>query len=504
VSRRYLIGLDAGTTAIKGVLIDDRGAVLASAGKEYNLQYPAAGHCEVDPEVYWNGTCQVIKALLEICGRGSKEIEGLAFSSQGETLICVDKNGKPLRNAIVWLDNRSVDEAEQIRREFGEEKVLQLCGQPEIVPTWTASRITWLREHEPPVFQRVDKFQLVEDHLVSRLTGKYFTNACMSSSTLYLDIHRQRWWKDMLDYLGIGEERLPGILEPGQVVGELTDEAVRQTGLDKSVRVISGAYDHAAGAVGAGNIYPGMVTETTGTSMAMVVTLEKPVLNKTLNLPCHCHAVPGKYYLLPYGQTAGMLLRWFRDTFCQEEILKAEAGNMDPYELMTRQAIDIPPGSEGLVILPHLMGAGSPEFDARVKGTFAGITPGMRKGHFIRAMMESVACMVRRNLEAMKESGISVKQIRALGGGSVSNLWNQIKADMTGIPYQTVQTPEAACTGAAILAGAGSGVFRDISDGCNRLVSLRQAFLPDRGHHDTYTQVFRDYVKLYDHLKNYW
>jgi len=504
MNRKHLIGLDAGTTAIKGVLIDDQGAVLASAGKEYVLEYPASDCCEADPEVYWHATRQVIHSLLEKSGCNKKSIAGLAFSSQGETLICVDRNGKPLRNAIVWLDNRSVNEAEQIRHEFGEETILQVTGQPEIIPTWTASRIPWLRKHETSLLDRVHKFQLVEDHLVGRLTGKYVTNACMSSSTLYLDIHRQQWWEDMLGYLGITADQLPVLLEPGQTAGELTGEAARQTGLDKSTLVISGVYDHASGAFGAGNIFPGMVTETTGTAMAMVVTLEKPVLDKTLNLPCQCHAVPGKYFLMPYGQTAGMVLRWFRDVFCREEVTEAENRSIDPYELMTGQAADIPPGSEGLVLLPHLMGAGPPEFNTKVKGAFAGITPGMTKGHFIRAIMEAVACMVNRNLESVKESGISVKQIRALGGGSASKLWNQIKADMTGIPYMTVQTSEAACTGAAILAGVGSGVFRDISDGCNKMVSLRDEFLPDRAMHDTYKPVFRNYVKLYDHLKNYW
>ena len=501
---KYLIGLDAGTTAIKGALIDDRGSLMASAAKEYTLEYPAADFCEVDPEVYWDATRQVIKHLLEKSRCVKKHILALAFSSQGETLICADREGKPLRKAIVWLDNRSVSEAEQIKQEFGDEKILEVTGQPEIVPIWTATRIPWLRKHEPSLFNRIHTFQLVEDHLVSRLTGKYFTNACMSTSTLYLDIHRRQWWQDMLGYLGIREDQLPSVLEPGQVAGELTDKAARETGLDRSTLVISGAYDHASGAVGAGNISPGMVTETTGTAMAMVVTLEKPILDKSLNLPCHYHAVPGKYFLLPYGQTAGMVLRWFRDSFCREEISEAEKQDRDPYELMTELAAGIPPGSGGLVLLPHLMGAGSPEFDPKVKGVFAGITPGMKKGHFIRAIMEAVACMVHRNLESMKNAGISITGIRALGGGSASPLWNQIKSDMTGIPYVTVQTPEAACTGAAILAGTGAGVFRDISDGCNKLVNLRDIFMPDPGMHDSYNQVYLNYKKLYSHLKDYW
>jgi sugar (pentulose or hexulose) kinase len=236
----------------------------------------------------------------------------------------------------------------------------------------------------------------------------------------------------------------------------------------------------------------------------MCVTLDKPLLNKELNLPCQCHAVDGKYFLLPYGQTAGMVLRWFRDEFCREESQIASREHKDVYELMTSLAEKVPPGSDGLIMLPHLMGAGSPEFDIRVKGVFAGITPRMSKGHFIRAIMEAVANMVKKNLDPMMNFGLKFHEIRALGGGSESDLWNQIKADITGIPYVTIHSSEAACSGAAILAGVGCKVFSSIEDGCLKLVRLNKNFLPDPANQQVYQQVYQKYIRLYEQMKQWW
>lgn len=503
MNKKYLIGLDAGTTAIKGVIVDNLGNFLANAGKEYNLEYPSRELCEVDPEIYWQSTQMVITDLIAKSKCDKKSIVALAFSSQGETLICIDKSCKPLRKAMVWLDNRSTAEAEIIKSTFGEEKVLRVTGQPEIIPIWTAPKILWLKRNERSLFDKIFKFQLVEDHLVSRLTGKYFSNPSMATSTLYFDILQRKWWDDMTGFLGISHDRLPEIINSGRIVGELTENAARETGLDKSTLVISGSYDHPAGALGSGNIKEGLISETTGTALAMCVTLNQPLLNKKLNIPCHCHVVENKYFLLPYGQTAGMVLRWFRDEFCGEENRIAERKNLNPYDILTSMAADIPAGSEGLTVLPHLMGAGSPEFDVNIKGVFAGISPGLKKGHFIRAIMEAVACIVNRNLVSLNNFHIEIDEIRALGGGSASDLWNQIKADMTGIPYVTIQSSEAACTGAAILAGSGSGVFKDIEEGCRRLVKLNKKFTPDPAMFDKYQEVYLRYKRLYEQMRGW-
>ncbi len=500
----YLIGLDAGTTSVKGILTDAAGTVLAGAREEYVLETPAGDRCEVAPEVYWDKTVRVIRRLLKESGRSPRSIRAMAFSSQGETLLTLDREGNPLRKAIVWLDNRSHSEARELSDFFGPEEILARTGQPEVLPTWPATKILWMRRHEPSVFRKAHKFLMLADYLVYRLTGTFVTEHSLVSSTLYFDFRRKEWWGAMLDHLGIRPGQLPELLPPGTAAGNITPEAARETGLSPSTVVVTGAYDHPAGAIGAGNIQPGIVTETTGGAMAMCVTLSKPLTDPALRLPCQCHAVPGLYFLLPYGQTAGMVLQWFRDQFFPEETEKALREGRDPYEIMTAAAATVPAGAEGLTLLPHLMGAGSPEFDAQATGIFYGLSLKTTKAHFVRAILEGVVSMIKANVEILHRENIPVREIRVLGGGSRSDLWNQIKADMLGLPVLSLKNREAAALGAAILAGTGSGMYRNLQEAVEQLVKTDKIYQPDPAKKKIYGEVFHRYLRLYQQNKPLW
>lgn len=504
MNRQYILGLDAGTTAFKGILVGEDGRTVSAASREYSLEFSGGDIVEIDPEVYWQSTVGIIRQLLAESNIPPGDIKALAFSSQGETLVCMDHKGNPVRKAIVWMDNRSVLEAEAMKKDWPRRTIMQRTGQTEILPLWPATRIKWLKDHEPANFRKINKFLLVADYLVFRLTGTWASEQSLVSSTLYYDIVNKCYWEDMLDYLGIVPGQLPVVYPSGTSLGSILPAAAEETGLAQDTMVVTGAYDHPAGAIGSGNIQAGIISETTGTAMAMCATLDEPMLEEDRNLPCQCHAIPGKYFLLPYGHTAGMVLKWFRDVFCQEEVKQAEQNAEDPYRLLDSQAEKIEPGAAGLIMLPHLMGAGSPEFDVKVKGVFAGITPGLKKAHFIRAIMESVAFMVRRNMALLRESGITVSEIRALGGGARSSLWNQIKADVTGVPYITLESGASACLGAAILAGTGSGTWSDVSQACARVVKIRERFVPDPAKTALYDPAYTSYVSLYDHLRTYW
>ncbi len=495
----YVIGIDAGTTSIKGLILDSDGNIIATAGEEYELETGPGDICEVDPEVYWNVTCLVIQKLLSISGVRPAGIKGLAFSSQGETIIMVDSEGRPLRKAIVWLDNRSVHEAGLIEMQFGNQRIMDVTGQPVIQAIWPATRILWIRENEPDVFRQVHKFLLVEDYLIFKLTGKFCTEYSLVSSTLYFDINTRRWWDEMLGFLEITESKLPSLMPTGSAAGQLTSEAAARTGLSAKTTVITGAYDHPAGAIGAANLKPGMVSLTIGAAMAMCVTLDKPVRDIHLKLPCQCHALPGLYFLLPYTQTAGLVLKWFRDEFGKEE----DPGN-DPYDLLVNLAEQVPPGADGLTMLPHFMGTGSPEFNPAVKGVFAGISLGMHKGHFVRSILEAVAAAIERNMEAMREKEIVIREIILLGGGAKSNLWAQIIADMTGLPVITNTQAENASLGAAILAGTGTSLFCSIEQAVSLSVSAKLRIEPDTGNYQIYRKVYLRYLELYTHLEAYW
>lgn len=500
----FFIGIDAGTTSVKGVLADDQGNILSASSQEYTLEMKG-DRCELDADVYWQKTKSVISDIIRNSGVKREDIHALSFSSQGETLICMDSAGVPLRKAIVWLDNRSVKEARCIEKYFGRELICRKTGQPHVQALWPATRILWLREHEPALFQQVSKFLLVEDYLLFRCTGKYITEQTLVSSTLYYDIREKKWWMEMLEYLRITETKLPEVCPSGTVIGSLSETISSELGLSVRTQIVTGAYDHVAGALGAGNHSEGIITETTGSSMAMVVTLDRPIDNLSINIPQQCHALEGKYLLLPYGQTAGMVLKWFKEQFCREEenIAKGEPdGNV--YKLLDARAEKIPPGSEGLIMLPHLSGSGSPEFDMAAKGVFAGITANMSKAHFLRAILESIACMVTRNVRMLQDAGIDVQEIRALGGGAKSNLWNQIKADVANVKIVTVQGQETAALGAAILAAAGSGFFSSIQGAAGRMVKLNRTFDPNTSTHNIYKQVFDRYVQLTESLKNFW
>ena len=500
----YMVGIDAGTTSIKGVLINGDGRMILSAGQEYTLDSDSNDTCELDPEIYWNITCLVIKELLDKSGINPASVKGIAFSSQGETLIMLDSMGKPLRKAIIWLDNRSGKEAKQLEEKFGNKCIMDITGQPEVLPLWPATRILWLRENEPALFSRVSKYLLVGDYLMFRLTGEYCTEHSLVSSTLYFDITKKIWWNDMLDFLGITVNQLPSLLPSGTIVNHLTPEAAAATGLTTNTLAVTGGYDHPVGAIGAGNFAPGMVTLTIGASMAMCVTLEKPVADLSLRLSCQCHTIPDLYFLLPYAQTAGLVLKWFRDEFGREEIESARKTDTDAYSLMVRQAEQIAIGADGLTMLPHLMGTGSPEFNPKVKGVFAGITLGMQKGHFIRAILEAVVATIERNLEIMNQNGIQIKEIHVLGGGARNNLLNQILADMTGIPVVTMSQSENASIGAAILAGIGTGVFKDMVFACKRCNRIESLFEPDIAAYDAYRNVYKRYLDLYKNLEHFW
>jgi D-xylulose kinase len=488
----HLLGLDAGTTSFKAVLFDDDGREVASASAEYALLTPEANIAEFETEKYWD-ICKLV--LSEICQKADvRDLKALAISSQGETLILLDKDGRPLRRAIVWLDNRSEAEAEIIKGEFGQRNVFEITGQPDIVPTWPATKILWVKRNEPDIFDKAHKYLLLEDYLIYKLTGKFAAEGSLLSSSLLFDVRQKVWWGEMLDFLGISEESLPEIHESGEVVREISDRVARELGLPGDTLVVTGAFDQAASTIGAGNIKPGVITESTGAALAICATIDKPLFDPENRIPCHYHAVENKYYLLPWCQTAGMALKWFRDEFCQYE-------GVDAYKLMDEEASSVPPGSDGVLMLPHLMGAVCPEFNPNARGCYFGFSLSSTKAHFIRALLESVALMLKKNLDILEELGMEISEIRAIGGGARSDLWNNIKADVVGKPLVTVRTAETACLGAAILAGIGASVFPSIDDACERMVQIRNRVFPDERNRAVYTAAYEKYIKLYEALE---
>ena len=493
------LGLDAGTTAAKAAAFDHVGNCVAADQQEYSLATPRSGWVELPPETYWQACCRAIRNLLAALPGGSPPIQTLCIASQGETLIFLDADGEPVRPAIVWLDHRATAEAQALAQQFPPDEVYQVTGQPEVTPTWPASKILWLRRQEPEAFARTEHILLLEDYLIYRLTGALCTSRCLQTSSLLLDIRSGDWWAPMLAAVGVDPTRFGELVDSGQVVGRVSAEASQATGLSRGTRVVSGGMDQALGAIGAGNIATGTISETTGGALAIAATVDRPRYDPLGRVPCHVHAVPGKYCLLPWGQTAGMALRWFRDAFFALEMEVARQANMDAYDLMGRMAERVPPGSDGLVFLPHLEGAACPEFDPAATGVFFGLTLRHTRAHLVRAIMEAVAYMLRRNLEIVSEL-VTVGEIRSLGGGAQSGLWLQIKADVLQKPIAPTQGNQAACLGAAILAAVAVGGHRSQADAVGQMVRLGQPLRPNPAAQAPYDRGYRYYVALYEAL----
>lgn len=457
---KYLLGVDVGTTSLKAVLFDEEAKPVKTIVKDYTLQ-TKGDMVEFSAEAYWELFSNTLSEM-----RAEYEIAALSIDTQCETMIVTDANGNALMEAIVWLDNRATHQADEIAEQFGTKKVYEVTGQPEITATWPACKLLWLKENRQDIWNKIDKIFLLEDYLLYRLTGQFVTERTLQSSTIYYDIRNGKWWGEMLNYLGVSERQLPHIHDSGEVIGEY-----------EGIKIVTSAMDQVAGAIGAGVIKKGIVSEMTGTTMVVFVpTDEMPDYNSESKVPCHVN-YDGKYCLLSWSPTAGMALKWFKNNFC-------EGYDFDALNVLAK---DIEPGSNGLTFLPYLCGSTMPKYDPEARGMFYGFTLEHTRGHAVRSIMEAVSCMLKSNLDYL---GVECKEIRAMGGGAKSELWCQIKSDMCDIKLVTLQNEETACLGSAILAGVGIGMFDSVEEACKRFVAFHREYLPSGTDYDECLQRF--------------
>ncbi|MBC5660283.1 FGGY-family carbohydrate kinase [Anaerosacchariphilus sp. NSJ-68] len=496
---KLLIGLDLGTTALKIALFDSRGTLLAVSTQEYSLLTPKVNFVEEEPEVYWKAFCDGLTELKKQYPIRAEDSIALAISAQGETMFCMDKEGKSLRNAIVWMDNRAAEEAREMDEHFGNETCYRVTGQVSFEPCWPGAKILWLRKNEPEIFAKTDKFLLIEDYFIYRMTGKFATEGSLVCSSVYWDITKKAYWPEMLEFLGIREEQLAPVYESGEVVGTMLPEISRELGLGADVTVCTGALDQAAGAIGVGNVHEGMFSENIGSALAICVPVSKPTFDPNGKMPLHYFAIPDMYMMHTFT-TGGMALRWFRDKFCKNEMAVESVSDMDAYDLMGREAASVPAGAEGLLMLPHLSGSLAPDVNARAKGVWFGFTMKHTKAHFVRAIFEAVGYILQRNIDTLAAMGIQVKEVRSLGGGSKSAVWSQIKSDITGKKLLTTKSKEAACLGAAILAGKAVGIFDSIDGAVDSMIDIKAEFEPDRDNREVYKKGYDMYCRLFHDL----
>ena len=496
-----LIGLDIGTTSVKAGVFEASGRQLAAVGQEYRIDHPAPDRAEIDAETYWEATVVAVRRALVVAEADPARVAAMAVSSQGETVVPVDANGRALGPAVVWLDNRAVIEARELAERFGDALIYDRTGVPSVTPTWTACKLLWWRRHEPGLFAATRHFLLVEEFILQRLSGRFVSEGGVQSTSLLYDIRSHGWWDAMLEAVGIGPERLPELVLPGAIVGTLSTEAASALGLPPGVLVVAGGMDQGAGAVGVGNLGSGVVSESTGGALTLQASVERHGGDPTRQTPVYVHSAVDRYLYCPVCPTGGMALTWFRDQFGAEEVARAAGQERSAYDLLTELAAAVKPGADGLTMLPHLMGAFSPEYEPEASGVFYGFTLHHGKPHFVRAVLEAVAFMLRRNLELLAGVGAHAAEVRSHGGGSRSALWNQIKADACGLPVVTLQGDDAAVRGDAMIAGVAAGIFPDLSAACSAMVMVKDRYEPDPATRTAYDDAYGQYLRLFEALR---
>ncbi len=498
-----ILTFDIGTTAVKASLFDESLVVLASASVEYQLVTERSLEVELDPETYWAGMKSCVALLLKSRPEARDAVRGIGITTQGETLIPVDEKGRPLRRAIVWLDGRAVEESARIRSTFGEAEFYAKTGIPDCNGLCPVSKLLWLKNREAELYRATRKFLLLEDYVIFRLTGRFVTEKSLLSTTGYFDIAEDRPWGDMLDRIGIDADKIPEALECGSIAGMILPKAAEELGIGSGAAVVTCAMDQTAGAVGAGNIEAGCMAETTGTALSIAASCRSPDLRHPSRLTVYRHAFQGGYLYMPICMTAGIALKWFKDEFCPDLVAEAASKGLSVYDLMGEEAGTAAAGSGGLLLLPYLAGVTQPDNNPAAKGVFFGVGLDTKRRHFIRAIFESVAFMLRENLELVESvTGQRVETIRSLGGGSKSGLWSQIKADATGKTITTMAESECASLGAAILVAVALGLYPSLAAAARVSNKAKISYSPSPEAHAAYGEGYARYKELYARVKD--
>jgi xylulokinase len=496
------LGIDIGTSGTKTLAIDEQGKILASATDTYPCQVPKPLWSEQDPDDWWRATVNTVRAVVKKAKLKPTDVKAIGLSGQMHGSVFLDKNNRVIRPAILWNDQRTAAECEEIeRRAGGRAKLIKLVANPALTG-FTTPKILWLRNHEPKNFDALRKVLLPKDEIRRRLTGEFATEVSDASGMLLLDVAKRNWSKPLLSKLELDPDLLAPCYESEQVTGTLTRKVADLLGLSTDCKVVGGAGDCAAGAVGNGIVNSGVLSTSIGTSGVMFVHSDTVKIDPLGRIHTFCHAVHGRWHMMGVNLSAGGSLQWFRDALCQDAIAQAKKAKIDPYEILCKEADAVAAGSQGLFFLPYLSGERTPHADPDARGCFVGLTLAHKRGHLVRSILEGVTYSMRDSLEIIRGLDVPVKQIRASGGGSRSPLWRQIQADVFGSKVVTINSEEGPGYGVALLAAVGAGAYKDIQEACAATIRVVSETSPQRTAAKAYDRAFPVYQQLYRSLKN--
>ncbi len=490
----YFIGINSSTTATKALLMDEFGSVVAVASSEYTYETPHPLWSEQDPALWWNATIDSIRGVLEKSGVGGSAVKCLGLTGQMHGLVLLDENGEVLRPSILWNDQRTSSQCDQIHELVGKQRFIELTGNVALTG-FTAPKILWVRENEPAVFTKAKQILLPKDYIRYKLTNEYAMDRAGGSGTVLFSLQERSWSGEVLEILGIDPALLPPAYEGTEITGTISAEVAQLTGLKAGTPVVGGGGDQAAGAVGVGAVRTGVVGLVLGTSGVVFATTPSALIEPEGRLHAFCHSVPGRWHFMGVMLSAAGSLRWYRDTLSPGVEYDALLAHLD----------EIPAGSEGLFFLPYLTGERTPHPDPLARGAFVGLTVRHCKDHMTRAVLEGVAFGLRDSFELIKGAGLpSIEQVRISGGGAKSSLWRQILADTFNAELVTVNTTEGAAYGAALLAGVGAGVWPDVDSACDACVKVTGSTTVQQDFVPVYEKAYQTYTQLYPALKPTW
>ena len=471
------IGVDLGSTNLKAALYDENLNCIAQKGAP--VDYIRQGEfIEFDAKKYLD---TLVSILAELMAEHPCQVKQIALTGQAESLICLNAEGNPVHNAISWMDERSGEECAILEKQFSAAECHRITGQQAVLPTWPATKILWLQRNKPEVFGRVATYMLLKDYIVYGLTGKMLSDMSIATFSFYFDIYGKRYWKEMLDAIGISESQLPPLVEPCTVAGSLTAEVSAVTGLSVETKVNIGTLDHFAGMIGTGNTAPGGMTLSTGTTMVLTAMADGTP-DPDWDMALHYGFLPDTYIMLPVMESGGVCLDWFRRT-CMN--------NLD-YDTLNAELMKAP--EAGLLFLPYLVGTNAPEFDREATGVFYGLRQEHTNIQMAKAVMEGVCFVLRKNVEDILSKGTKISSIVATGGGAKSPVWCQLQADITGLPVEVPAVTEAGCLGAAMIAAWNEGQYASLEAAAKDVKMVRR-YEPNPS--QTIEKKYRKFCKLY-------
>ena len=492
----WLLGIDVGTGGTRAVIVDENGIVVAAASCEHApFRSPEPGWAEQDPDDWWRATQKAIlgavAAARHASGNPGQQIDAIGLTGQMHGAVMLDRDGKVLRPALIWCDQRTDDQCNWLHEELGREHLIELTCNPAL-PNFTLTKLLWVKDNEPEIFASIHHILCPKDYVRYRLTGRFAMDVHEASGTLLLDVTNRQWSSTVARVAGIPEAWLPQLFESSEVCAHVSPAAASALGLVEGTPVVAGAGDQGAGAVGMGILKPGSVSATIGTSGVVFAATDSPVRDPRGRLHTFCHAVPGRWHVMGVTQSAGLSLRWFRDTFA--------AGST--YDELTTLAAKVPPGSDGLLWAPYLLGERTPHLDSQATAAFVGITAGHSLAHFARAVLEGVAYSLRDTFTLFAELDIPVKGVRLGGGGARGPLWRRIQASVYNHPSEVLVAEEGGAFGAALLAGVGVGVWPTADAACASTLHVAQRVEPDTDAVKAYDAGYKAYQRLYPALRS--